>query len=216
MRIIIIGCGRVGAGLAHALSRRRHTLIVIDRDRTAFERLEPTFRGQTITGIGFDRQILLQAGIEHADGLAAVTNSDDVNIVTACVASQIFSVPRVVARLYDPRKADIYRQLGLQTISATAWGINRIAELLCYSALDPVLSLGNGEVDVVDTLVPPLLVGRMVQEVTIPGEAHVVAISRAGRTFLPTLGTIFCSGDLIHFAVLTASTDRLASLLGLS
>lgn len=216
MRIIIIGCGRVGAGLAHALSRRKHTLAVIDRDRTAFERLEAPFNGQTITGIGFDRDVLLHAGIERADGLAAVTNSDDVNIVTARVASQIFNVPRVVARLYDPGKAEVYRQLGLQIISATTWGINRIAELLCYSTLDPVLSLGDGEVDIVDTPVPPLLVGRMVQEVTIPGEAHVVAISRAGRTFLPTLGTVFHSGDLIHFAVLAASTDRLASLLALA
>ncbi len=215
MRIIIIGCGRVGAGLAQALSRRKHTLVVIDRDVTAFDRLETPFSGQTMVGIGFDREVLLQAGIERADGLAAVTNSDDVNIVTARVASQIFSVPRVVARLYDPGKAEIYRQLGLQTISATAWGIHRIAELLCYSALDPVLSLGDGEVDIVDTPVPPLLVGRMVHEVTLPGEAHVVAISRAGRTFLPTSGTVFCAGDLIHFAVLVASTDRLASLLAL-
>lgn len=215
MRIIIIGCGRVGAGLAEVLSRRGHMLTVIDQNPTAFERLGRSFVGQTIIGIGFDRDVLFQAGIERTDGLATVTNSDEVNIVTARLASRMFGVPRVVARLCDPGKAEIYRRLGLQTISATTWGINRIAELLCYSELEPILSLGNGEVDIVDAVVPPLLVGRTVNELTLPGEAHVVAISRRGKTFLPTLGTVFCGGDLIHIAVLAASTDRLATLLAL-
>src|SRR4030042_1184683 len=108
MRIIIIGCGRMGSGLAQTLSLRGHAVTVVDRDPQAFERLGPAFKGKTLTGIGFDRDVLLRAGIERADGLAAVTFSDEANVVAARLASNIFHVPRVVARLYDPRKAEIY------------------------------------------------------------------------------------------------------------
>ena len=215
MKIIIIGCGRVGSGLAQALCLRRHTVTVVDRDPAAFERLGPTFKGKTVIGIGFDRDVLIKAGIERADGLAAVTASDEANVVAARLASQFFRVPRVVARLYDPRKAEIYKRLGLQTISTTTWGINRIADLLCYSEFEPVLSLGS-EVDLIAVDVPQLLVSRAVKDLVVSGEVHVVAISRGGKTFLPTLGTVFQEGDLLHLAVLSASADRLKTLLGLA
>jgi trk system potassium uptake protein TrkA len=215
MKIIIIGCGRMGAGLARTLSLRGHAVTVVDNDPAAFERLGPAFKGQTVVGIGFDRDVLLQAGIERADGLAAVTASDEANVVAARIASQVFRVPRVVARVYDPHKAEIYQRLGLQTIAPVTWGIHQIADLLCYSPLDTVLSLGSGEVDLVKTEIPPLLAGRTVNELTVPGEIRVVAISRGGTTFLPTLGTVFQNGDLVHLVVLAASADRLRALLGL-
>lgn len=215
MRFIIIGCGRVGAGLAQTLSWRDHQVTVADNDPTAFERLGPQFKGQIVVGVGFDQEVLLHAGIKQADGLAAVTTTDEANVVVARVARQIFRVPRVVARLYDPRKAEIYRRLGLQTITPVIWGINRLAELLCYSHLDPITSLGSGEVDLVEAEIPPLLVGRTVNELTLPGEIQVAAVSRAGRTFLPTRGTVFQAGDLVHLVILTASADRLKTLLGL-
>jgi len=212
MRIIIIGCGRMGAGLAQTLGRRGHTVTVVDRDSATFEQLGPSFNGQTVVGVGFDREVLLQAGIERADGLAAVTASDETNLVAARLARLVFRVPRAVARLYDPRKAEIYRRLGVQTISTTAWGIHRIAELLGYSAFDALASLGSGAVDLVEVVVPQLLVGRSVDEMTIPGEVHIVAISRAGTTFLPTLGTRFQDGDLVHLSVLATSIERLRAL----
>jgi trk system potassium uptake protein TrkA len=215
MRIIIIGCGRMGSGLAQTLDLRGHAVTVVDKDSAAFERLGPSFKGQTVVGVGFDRDILVQAGIERADGLAAVTESDETNVVAARLASQVFRVPKVVARLYDPRKAEIYRRLGLQTIATTTWGINRIAELLCYSQFESVLSLG-GQVDIVEVEVPPLLVGRTVTELVVPGEIHVVAISRGGKTFIPTLGTVFREGDLVHVAVLATSADRLKALLAMA
>lgn len=215
MKILIIGCGRMGAGLARALEVRRHAVVVVDREQAAFGKLGAAFKGQAVAGSGVDREALLEAGIERADGLAAVTASDEVNVVAARVAMQVFRVPRVVARLYDPRKAEIYRRLGLQTITPVAWGINRIAELLCHSPLNAVHSLGSGEVDLVEAEVPPLLVGRTVGEVTIPGEVHAVAVSRAGRTFLPTPGTVFHKGDLVHLAALGTSADRLTAILGL-
>jgi trk system potassium uptake protein TrkA len=215
MKIIIIGCGRVGAGLARNLSERGHAVIAVDKDPSAFDGLGSTFKGQTVTGVGFDRDVLLRAGIERADGLAAVTKSDEVNAVTARLARQFFCVPQVVARLHEPRKAEIYRRLGIQTISPVAWGINRIAELVCHSRLDTILSLGDGEVDVVEAEIPPLLVGRTVHELTVPSELAVLAITRGGKSFIPTLGTTFQAGDLVHLSVLATAADRLKKLLGM-
>jgi trk system potassium uptake protein TrkA len=213
MRIIIVGCSRVGTGLAHVLSQNGHDITVIDKDATAFDDLTPSFAGQRIEGIGFDRDVLMQAGIERADGLAAVTDSDEVNIVTAQLARQMFHVPKVVARVYDPRQAEIYRRLGLQIIATTTWGINRIAEILSYSQLAPVLNLGSGEVDIVQSDVPPLLVGRSVNDLTIPGEVTVVAVIRRDKAFIPTLGTVFESGDQLHLAVAATAMSRLNTML---
>jgi trk system potassium uptake protein TrkA len=216
MRIIIIGCGRLGSVLAQTLNMRGHAVTVVDNDPDSFERLGPAFKGQTVLGVGFDRDLLLQAGIERADGLAAVTTSDDTNVVTARLASLVFRVPRVVARVYDPRKAEIYRRLGLQTISPVSLGTDLLAELLTFSQLKTILSLGSGGVGIVEAEVPPLLVGRAATALTIPGEVHLVAISRSSKTFLPTPATIFQQGDLIHLAVLAESTERLEALLGLA
>ncbi len=215
MRVIIIGCGRMGSGLARTLTLRGHTVTVVDKEPTAFERLGPSFKGRMVAGVGFDREVLVQAGIERADGLAAVTASDEANVVAARMASQVFRVPRVVARLYDPRKAEIYDRLGLQTINTTSWGINRIADLLCYSQFEPVVSLG-GQVDLVEVQLPPLLAGRTANELTVPGELMVVAISRGGKTFLATLGTVFQEGDVVHLAVLSTAVDRLKALLAMA
>jgi len=215
MRIIIIGCGRMGSGLAQTLQLRGHSVTVIDRDPRSFERLGPAFKGRTVVGIGFDRQALIEAGIERADALAAVMPSDEANVVAARLASEFFHVPRVVVRLYDPRKAEIYNRLGLRTISPVSWGINRVADMLSYSPLETVLTLGSGGVDIVEVETPTLLVGRTVQAITVPASIHLVAISRGGKTFLPTLGTVFQQGDILHFAVASSATGRLRELLGM-
>lgn len=213
MKIIIVGCSRVGTGLAHVLSKNGHDLTVIDKDAAALDDLKPSFTGQRIEGIGFDRDVLLQAGIERADGLAAVTDSDEANIVTAQLARQVFHVPKVVARVYDPRQAEIYRRLGLQIIATTLWGVNRMAEILSYSQLDPILNLGSGEVDIVQADVPGLLVGRTVNDLTIPGEVTVVTITRRNRAFIPTLGTVFEAGDQLQLAVTATAINRLNTML---
>ncbi len=213
MRIIIIGCGRMGSGLAQALQLRGHAVTVVDREPSSFERLGPVFRGRTVVGVGFDRNALIQAGIERADALAAVMPSDEANVVAARLATEFFHVPRVVVRLYDPRKAEIYTRLGLQTISALSWGINRTADMLCYSQLDTVMSLGGGGVDLVQLEAPTLLVGHTVQSLMVPASIHVVAISRGGKTFLPTLGTVFQTGDILHVAVTPSAADRLRDLV---
>jgi trk system potassium uptake protein TrkA len=214
MKIIIIGCGRVGSGLARMLSNRDHQVTMIDSDPLSFERLGKNYKGKTVVGIGFDRQTLLDAGIEKADAFAAVTASDEANAVAARIAKNVFRVPRVAARIYDPRKADIYRRLGMQTISPVALGIVRMAELLSFSNLAVVDSLGSGEVKIVDIEVPPMLAGRRIEEVIIPGEVHISAISRNGKTFLPLSGTTFVEGDVVHLSVLATSQDRLKDLVG--
>jgi trk system potassium uptake protein TrkA len=216
MRIVIVGCGRIGSGLAQTLSQSGHTITVIDVNPLAFDLLPASFKGQKITGVGFDRDVLVEAGIERADALAAVTSSDEANAVIARLASQVFRVPRVVAELYDQRKADVYNRLGLQTIDSTAWGINRAAELLCYSPLNTVLSIGTGGVDIVETEVPTLFAGRKVRDMTVTGEIVVLAITRSNRTFLPSLETLFEERDVIHIAVMATSSNRLRGMLGLA
>lgn len=216
MKIVIIGCGRMGTGLARVLSLRGHAITVVDKDRAALEQLEQSFRGQTVVGEGFDQGALLKAGIEHADGLAAVTNSDEANVVVARLARLVFQVPRVVARLYDPRKADLYHRLGVQVVSPVPWVINRFADLLSYSELDAIVSLGDGEVEIVEAQVPALLAGRKVSAIAIAGEVQVVALSRKGKTFLPSSETLFQRDDTVHIAVLTASAERLRAVLALT
>lgn len=215
MKVLIVGCGRVGAGLAMTLSSRGHDVNIVDKDPLAFERLGKDFKGRTFTGIGFDREILLSMAIERADGLAAVTASDEANIVAARIAKEIFHVPRVVARLYDNRQAEIYKRLGLNTIAPTVWGINRMADLLLYSPLNAVFTIGSGGVEIMEVDVPYLLVGKVVRDLTVTGEILVAAITRENKTFIPTLGTILQEDDLLHMVVLTSSSTRMREILDL-
>lgn len=130
MRVVILGCGRSGAYLARKLSGEGHEVTVIDRSSEAFRRLGPDFAGNLVVGTGIDEDVLRQAGIEQADAFVAVTNGDNTNVMAAQVAKEIFGVRRVVCRIYDPLRAEIYRDLGLETICPTLLGANRIAEIL--------------------------------------------------------------------------------------
>jgi trk system potassium uptake protein TrkA len=214
VRYVIVGCGRMGAGLAGELEGGGHAVTVVDRQPEAFHNLPSGFRGRTLSGFAFDREVLREAGIERADGLAAVTNSDDANAITARVAREFFRVPHVVARLYDPRKADIYHRLGLRTISTTAWGIGRIADLLRFGELDITVSLGD-QVELVALEVSSRLAGHPVSELSLPGEVRVVAMERDGSSFLPSAGTLLFAGDRLHLAVLAAAMGKLERLAGL-
>lgn len=215
MKIMIIGCGRMGAGLALFLTRSGHQVTVIDHDPAAFERLGRGFEGPTLRGDALAREVLVGGGIGQADALAALTPSDRINLVLARLAREMFRVPKVIARLYDPRHSEIYRRLGIQTISPVTLSIQRLSEILTFSRLDIVHSLGSGDVGIVETEIPPLLVGRKVQDLTIAGEIQVVAISRGTKTIIPALGTEFRQGDIIHIAAAVSSVDSLKALLGL-
>lgn len=216
MKAIIVGCGKLGSGLALNLIRKGHTVTVIDIDPTAFKLLGDDFKGEKMAGVGFDREILEKAGISKADAVVACSKSDDTNALIGRVARNVYKVPHVISRLYDPRSAEIYRSLGIQTISTTTWGVLRAMEMLSYNGLDSVLSIGDSAVEVIRVDIPALLVGRMVNELTVPGEILVVAISRENKTFIPTLGTVFEKQDIIYISVLSASAKRLETLLGLS
>jgi len=213
MNVIVMGCGRVGEQLALLLSAEGHSVTVIDYDATALARLGPAFKGRKVKGIGFDRDILIEAGIEQADAFTSTSSSDNANIVAARIARNIFHVPRVVARLYDPRRAEIYQRLGVLTISSTTWGAERIRELLAHSDLDPLMTFGHGEVCLLSIETPPNLVGQMVKQLTVPGEINVVAITRQGQAFITLGGTEIRSGDMLHLAVLASSMERIKSLL---
>jgi trk system potassium uptake protein len=213
MKVIIMGFGRVGAQLTQLLENEDHHVTIIDPDAQNLSRLESNFKGDVILGVGFDREILVQAGIEKTDAFVATSPSDNANIISARIARNIFHVPRVVARLNDPRRAEIYRRLGLVTISMVSWGAQRINDLLIHTNFEPTVYFGRGEVSLVAIEIPPHLVGRQVTHVTIPGETTVVAINRSGEALMASLGTEFHKDDVVYFAVKTSSMDRLESLL---
>lgn len=216
MKVIIMGCGRVGEQVSLLMANEGHDVTVIDFDEVALARLGTNFKGRRIKGVGFDRDVLIEAGIEDADAFAATSSSDTANIIAARIARNVFYVPRVIARLYDPRKAEIYQRLGLTTISSTTWGAERIHELMTHSELDPMHSFGNGDVHLLEIEAPASLIGRMVKNLNIAGEIDVAAITRQGRAFIPLSGTELRGGDLLHLIVLASAISRLEELLGLA
>ncbi len=216
MKIIVVGCGRMGTGLSLNLSKKGHQVTVIDSDPEAFEALGKNFKGTKIVGIGFDRDVLAQAKIDRVDAVVCCTSSDEANAVIARIAKDVYHVPRVIARLYDAIKADIYHRLGIQTISTTGWGIERAAEVLTHNRFDSVYEMGNGNVSLIRIEVPSLLVGHTVNDLTVVGEINVVSISRDNKTFIPTLGAIFEPRDILYISVINSANDKLKYMLDLA
>lgn len=213
MRAIIVGCGRVGSLLAQLLEQDGQQVVVVDKNPAAFRRLHHDFRGSTVAGIGFDRDTLRAAGIERADAFAAVTSGDNSNFVAATVARDTFRVPLVVARIYDPQREQIYRRLGIRTISSTSWGAHTIRRLLTHADLHQRTELGNGEVEVLEARVTSLAAGRPVRDISLAGEALVFAIVRNGRALVPLAGTLLEEGDVVHLSVDRTAIDKLEGLL---
>jgi trk system potassium uptake protein TrkA len=214
MKVIIVGCGKMGSGLALELIKKGHRVTVVGASIDEFSMLGKGFQGETIVGVGFDQQVLEQAGIKRADAIVACTKSDETNAVIGRISRNIYKVPRVISRLYDPRKAEIYRSLGIQTIATTSWGVKHAMELLSYDQLDGVTSLGNGDVDIIRVETTEMLIGKKIADLTVPGEFHVAAVSRQNQTFLPTLGTQLQKGDVVYFSVLGTSQKKLKHRLG--
>ena len=214
MKFIVIGCGRVGAELSYHLFTSGHQVVVVDLKKESFNRLHPDFRGRTLEGEGLAESVLERAGIREADGFAAVTNSDALNAVISHAAREIFNVPVVVARNYDPSLRSLIEAFGLQTVGSTTWGAQRVEEMLMNPSEKVVYSAGNGEVEVYEIRIPDDWSERTVGELldTLK-ECCPVALTRAGRSFLPDAETKFQSGDLFNVSSTFAGIGELTARL---
>jgi len=212
VRVIIGGCGRVGAHLARHFVFEQHDVVVIDKDPAAFARLGASFAGETIRGLVFDKRVLDKGGADRTDAFIAVTSGDNSNVVAATVAREVYRIPKVVARIYDPRRAEIYRRLGIQTVSSVAWATNEIAALVLFPHLVRDLALGDGEVQLVKVAVPPRIVGRPIAELAMPGEVTPFAIVRAGKSFIPSTHEALRDGDIVEAAVLATAMGKFQRL----
>lgn len=214
MKIIVIGCGKLGSGLAVELARRGHAVTVVDSKAAAFERLGASFPGKTTEGIGFDRDVLESAGIGQVDAVVATTGSDDANAVIGRLSRTRYRVPQVIARLHDARQAHLYRSLGVHPVSTITWGVDRICELLSFQQFEALLTIGDSDLELVRVEAPTLLVGTPVSALTVAGEIQVVSIERGARAFIPISGTRVHDRDVLCLAVMSASKPRLKSMLG--
>lgn len=198
MNFVVIGCGRVGAELAHHLFKSGHHVVVVDTNKQAFNRLPPDFRGRTLEGEGLAESVLERAGIREADGLAAVTNSDALNAVVSHAAREFFNVPVVVARNYDPSLRGLIEAFGLQSVGSTTWGAQRVEELMLNPSEKVVYSTGNGEVEIYEVRVPQEWNDRTLGELMgTLSECRPVALTRAGRSSLPETDTKLHADDLL-------------------
>ncbi len=208
MHVVVVGCGRVGSSLATGLLDAGHSVAIIDKRPEAFDRLGQGFAGQMIAGIGFDRDRLTEAGIEKATALAAVTNGDNSNIMIARVARETFGVERVVARIYDPRRAAIYQRLGIPTVATVSWASERVLrhilpELAAVDWVDP-----SAKVCLIERAIPGSWAGRLVSELEEPGRVKVAAIGRLGVAQIPKPDLVAQEGDVAYVAV---SGDAIAA-----
>ena len=202
MKVIVVGCGRVGSELAYRLFEKGHKVSVIDTELGAFENLDSRFRGRTIEGEALNQDVLNRAGIDQADGIAVVTSSDTLNAVVAQIARSVYQVPNVVVRNYDPNWRKLHEEFGLQVVSTSSWGAGRIEELLYHQELRTVFSAGNGEVEVYEFSVPQTWHGHKLGELIGSEECAPVAITRSGKAVLPDCDSIIETGD----AVLVSAT----------
>jgi trk system potassium uptake protein TrkA len=209
MNVIVVGCGRVGSELAMLLSSRGHEVTIIDHVGSSFSHLDPAWRGRTIEAEAMADGVLERAGVRDADALASVTNSDAVNAVVAHVARTVYDVPSVVSRNYDPRWRPLHEAMGLRMVSSTAWGAQRLEELLESRRMRPVFSAGNGEVELYELDVPDAWDGRPLADLLAGISCTLMSVTRGGRATSPDGGAVLRAKDLLHVG---AGLDAAAAL----
>jgi trk system potassium uptake protein TrkA len=209
---VIVGCGRVGSTLALSLISSGHSVAVVDRKSDAFFRLRDNFAGQTITGIGFDRDVLEQAGIKKASAVAAVTNGDNANILVARVARESFGIENVVARISDPKRAEIYERLGIATVATVKWTSDRILRRILPDLPAVEWSDPSSSVVLVERTLPDSLVGEKVLELEIKG-VRISAVRRLSAAVIPDSKTLVQQGDIAYFTVEKDSVNALDEFL---
>ena len=201
MHIVIMGCGRVGSTVAHNLERRGHHVAVIDQNPDAFRRLGPDFAGLTITGIGFDRDVLTEAGIERADAFAAVSSGDNSNIISARLARETFGVERVAARIYDQRRAEVYERLGIPTVATVRWTADRMVRLLVPEGVTELWRDPTSMVAMVEVPLHPDWLAHPVKALEEASGARVAYLMRFGLGMLPNPSTVLQDGDQVFMLV---------------
>ena len=214
MYVIIVGCGRVGSELAKLLSSEGHNVVVIDRSPKSFDRLGRTFNGVTLVGNGFDVELLKQAGIAQADAFCSVTNGDNSNIVSAQAAKKIFKVPKVIARVYDPSRADIYKSLGLDILSGTILFASMLRDKIIESRFSSYL-IESKDVGVLEIEVDQAMAGKTAGEISLPGELMVVMIKGIKGVVLPEPQTKLHKNDVLMAVVKTESLDKVRKKFGI-
>lgn len=208
MKVIIMGCGRVGSELSDVLAGE-HQVTMIDKDPESFFRYPPAEGTRTVIGLGFDRDVLEEAGIKEADAFVAVSSGDNSNIVSARVALEMFHVPKVIARIYDPRRAEIYERLNIPTVATTTWGIKQIQLMLFHDRQEIRESLGGGDLLRMRVPVPAHLVGSDPRALNVDGKILVAGISRGGGGFLPTADSTLQEGD---YLIVMLTEDSIATM----
>jgi trk system potassium uptake protein TrkA len=209
VHVVIAGCGRVGSELAGNLERLGNTVAVIDKNSKAFDRLKADFGGKRFTGFAFDRDVLEEAGIKEAEAFASVTSGDNSNIVSARVAKEHYRVPQVVARIYDPKRAQIYQRLGIQTVATVRWTTDQILRFLVPEEVPVEFTIDNGEVVVTALQAPAETVGKKALDLDLDGRRRVVAVSRFGVPRVPDGSLTVQDGDILHVSVVRGSVAEL-------
>ncbi len=213
MHIVIMGCGRVGSTLAHILEDNGHSVAIIDRDSQAFRRLGAGFRGRRVTGIGFDRGVLIEAGVESAGAFVAVSSGDNSNIISARVARETFGVDNVVARIYDPRRAEVYQRLGIPTVATVRWTADQILRRVLPEGVEPLWRDPTGSVVLAEVAFHPAWIGTRLARVEEAAGARVAFLNRMGETVLPAKETVLQEGDILHMIGAETDMDRINHVL---
>ena len=215
MKVIIIGCGRMGADLAYRLFKRGHDVAVIDQEDESFNQLPPDFQGRLYEGDGLNQDVLERAGIKNCDSVAVVTENDSFNIVASHIARVNYRVPHVVTRNYDPQYRPLYEAFNLQVVSATGWAAQRMEEMIYHSDLRTVFSAGNGEVELYEVTIPEGWNNQKLGKLIISQSCLAVSVTRAGRAFLPTTETILETGDVLLISATLTGIESIRSRVGL-
>lgn len=213
VHVVIMGCGRVGSSLAHDLDDAGHSVAVIDQDAASFRKLGPTFGGTTVTGVGFDRDTLVEAGIERADSFAAVSSGDNSNIVAARVARESFGVQHVVARIYDPRRAEIYQRLGIPTVASVRWSTDQVLRRLLPGGVHEDYRDPSGRVVLAQMHVNPAWIGLPLRRLEHESRVRIAYLTRLGEGQLPSPDGVLQDGDLVHVLVTESDAARVEQTL---
>lgn len=208
-----MGCGRVGILLTQELAKAGHDVAIIDKNPAAFDRLPPGFEAKQVVGLGFDRDVLEEAGIQEADAFLAVSNGDNSNIVSARVAREHYHIAKVIARIYDPRRADIYERLNIPTVSTTRWGVKQMMLMLAHPREEIKETLAAGDLFRMRIEVPEHLVGKKVATLNVEGQILVAGVDRGGTGFIPIPSSTFQEGDFASVIVQKDSLELFDELL---